>query len=56
MLENATGEVIFQILAIKNERDLGILHLCVSVSVCPHKTPVWISPFTMLISPLGSIQ
>lgn len=54
--EDATGEVIFQMLPIKNGYDLDILSLHKSVSVCPHNTPIWVTPFAMLISPLGSIQ
>lgn len=49
-------EVIFQMLSRKIEYDLGILSLCASISVHPHKTPIWVTPFAMLISPLGSIQ
>ena len=56
MPEDATGEVIFQMLPIKNEYDLGILSLRASISVCPHKTPTRVTAFAMLISPLGSIQ
>lgn len=54
--EDVTGEVIFQILPIKNEHDLDILSLHASISLCPHKTLIWVTPFAMLIFPLGSNQ
>lgn len=54
--EDARGEVIFQMVHIKNEYGFDILSLYFSIPVYPHKTPILGTPFTRSISPLHSIQ
>lgn len=54
--EDARGEVLFQMAPIKNEYGFGTLSLHFSIPVCPHKTPVLVTPFVRSISPPGSIK
>lgn len=54
MVPEDAREVIFQIVPIKNEYGFGTSSLHFSIPVCPHKTPILVTPFARSISPPGS--